>query len=372
MAVGENNLDAAIRGTGGPTVAIGMSEGTLVLDEEQARLAHDPTAPPPDRLSFAQFSSPSISHGFGKSFMTAMFPPGTFVPVVDYTMPKPVESQYDTTIVAAAYDGFADFPDRPENLISVANSLVGAAIVHTPAAFTGPANVPPQNIRTTTNSRGATTTTYLLPAKYLPLTMPLHYAGVPDDITAQIDAALRPMVDAGYSRNDNPATAPINVDPQRRTRSPPSWSRSVPHWSQVPASTSTPRCNRFETCFPRAADSVRARAPQSRRPPVCAPDQHGHSRHRDGAHEEGVQQDSGPDHEPAWTMALMLANSRPNIEAAKMRPAAVITPPVEPTVLRSAHGHVTVTASPRKQIVARTINPDLRFIRRRACGSPQS
>ena len=213
VAVGENNLDAAIRGTGGPTVAIGMSEGTLVLDEEQARLAHDPTAPPPDRLSFAQFSSPSISHGFGKSFMTAIFPPGTFVPVVDYTMPKPVESQYDTTIVAAAYDGFADFPDRPENLISVANSLVGAAIVHTPAAFTGPANVPPQNIRTTTNSRGATTTTYLLPAKYLPLTMPLHYAGVPDDITAQIDAALRPMVDAGYSRNDNPATAPINVDP---------------------------------------------------------------------------------------------------------------------------------------------------------------
>ena len=29
---------------------------------------------------------------------------------------------------------------------------------------------------------------------------------------------------------------------------------------------------------------------------------------------------------------LMLANSRPNIDAAKMRPAAVITPPVEPTV----------------------------------------
>src|SRR5271166_4202914 len=35
---------------------------------------------------------------------------------------------------------------------------------------------------------------------------------------------------------------------------------------------------------------------------------------------------------PAWTMVVMLANSRPNIVAAKIRPAEVITPPVEPTV----------------------------------------
>ncbi len=39
-----------------------------------------------------------------------------------------------------------------------------------------------------------------------------------------------------------------------------------------------------------------------------------------------------PTTKPAWTMVVMLANSRPNIEAAKMTPAAVITPPVEPTV----------------------------------------
>ena len=35
---------------------------------------------------------------------------------------------------------------------------------------------------------------------------------------------------------------------------------------------------------------------------------------------------------PACTKVLMLANNIPNIEAAKMTPAAVITPPVELTV----------------------------------------
>ena len=35
---------------------------------------------------------------------------------------------------------------------------------------------------------------------------------------------------------------------------------------------------------------------------------------------------------PIWTRVLMLANISPNIEAAKIKPADVITAPVEPTV----------------------------------------
>jgi len=37
--------------------------------------------------------------------------------------------------VFAAYDGFADFPDRMDNLLALINSAFGAAIGHTPAAF---------------------------------------------------------------------------------------------------------------------------------------------------------------------------------------------------------------------------------------------
>ncbi|MBS9534280.1 PE-PPE domain-containing protein [Mycobacterium sp. M1] len=209
---GEGNLDAAIR-RGGPGTAIGLSEGSLVLEAEQARLANDPTAPPPDRLSFATFGDPIARHAFGQSFLTAMFPVGSVVPAMDYRIPPPFESQYDTKIFVSAYDSIADFPDRPDNLFALANTLLGLATGHTAVAFTNPSMVPPQNIRTTVNSRGATTTTYLIPEKHLPLVMPLAYVGVPEDTLNQLDAILAPRVNAGYSRNDDPATAPIQVDP---------------------------------------------------------------------------------------------------------------------------------------------------------------
>jgi diacyltrehalose acyltransferase len=214
VAVGQDNLDAAIR-SGGPGTAIGLSEGSLVLDAEQARLASDPTAPPPDQLTFSTFGDPIARHGFGESFLTAMFPVGSVVPFLDYRVPPPVESQYDTKVFVSAYDSIADFPDRPDNLMALANTLVGLATGHTAVAFTNPSMVPPQNIRTTVNSRGGTTTTYLIPEKHLPLVLPFKYLGLSEDLLNQLDAALTPMVNAGYSRNDDPATAPVQVDPVR-------------------------------------------------------------------------------------------------------------------------------------------------------------
>jgi len=209
---GEGNLDAAIR-NGGPGTAIGLSEGSLVLDAVQARLATDPTAPPPDKLNFATFGDPIARHAFGQSFLTAMFPVGSVVPAMDYRIPAPVESQYDTKMFVSAYDSIADFPDRPDNLLALANTLMGLATGHTAVAFTNPDMVPPQNIRTTVNSRGATTTTYLIPEKHLPLVMPLSYIGIDEDTLNRLDAILLPRVNSAYSRNDDPATAPVQVDP---------------------------------------------------------------------------------------------------------------------------------------------------------------
>ena len=37
--------------------------------------------------------------------------------------------------------------------------------------------------------------------------------GVDEDTLNRLDAILQPMVDAGYARADDPATAPITVDP---------------------------------------------------------------------------------------------------------------------------------------------------------------
>ena len=116
---GEGNLEAAIR-DGGPGTAIGLSEGAMVLDAVQAKLANDPTAPPPNTLSFATYGDPLAKHAFGESFLTQMFPVGSVVPALDFRMPAPVESQYDTYQFVSAYDSIADWPDRPDNWMSLA------------------------------------------------------------------------------------------------------------------------------------------------------------------------------------------------------------------------------------------------------------
>lgn len=210
--VGTPDTVGAIR-AGGPGTVHGLSEGAMVLDQVQRELAYDPAAPPPDQLSFAMYGPPVGRHGFGEGFLTQVFPVGSVVPSLDYRIPPPVESQYDTYNFVSAYDLAADWPDRPDNWISVANAVVGLPTVHSAVAFTDPSMVPPQNIRTTVNSRGAKTTTYMVPAEHLPLLLPLKYLGVPQDTLRELDAVLQPYVDAGYSRNDDRLTAPITVDP---------------------------------------------------------------------------------------------------------------------------------------------------------------
>ena len=51
------------------------------------------------------------------------------------------------------------------------------------------------------------------PEQHLPLVLPFRYLGVDEGTLNQLDGVLKPMVDAGYSRNDDPLTAPITVDP---------------------------------------------------------------------------------------------------------------------------------------------------------------
>jgi hypothetical protein len=206
-----NNLGQAIGNNGpGTQAAVGLSQGTLALDQMQVRLANDPNAPARDKLTFTTIGDPTTESGWGKSFLAGVFGPGEYIPLIDYTMPKKVDSQYDSNRIVAAYDGLADFPDRPENMFAVLNAAAGSMITHTPAAFTTPGVVPEENIKTEVNSRGATTTSFLIPVTNLPLTLPLRYLGVPGNVMDMVDGTLQPIIDAGYSRNDAPGH-PVTV-----------------------------------------------------------------------------------------------------------------------------------------------------------------
>ena len=70
-------------------------------------------------------------------------------------------------------------------------------------SWKGRLTMPSENISTTTNSRSGTTTTYLVPTPELPLTQPLRTV-LPDRTVDRFDEVLRPVVDAGYSRHDDP------------------------------------------------------------------------------------------------------------------------------------------------------------------------
>ena len=192
---GVDNLDAAIKSADGPIVVAGLSEGSMVIDHEQARLLNDPDAPPADQVTFVIFGNPERG-------VLALLPDGTHVPLVGYTTSAPVESQYDTIIVRGEYDGFADPPDRPWNLISTFNAVIGAGVVHSLYADVDPATIPPENVTTEVNSKNATVTTYLVPTEELPLTLPLRFIA-PPAVVDRIDDVVRPIVDAGYSRNDD-------------------------------------------------------------------------------------------------------------------------------------------------------------------------
>ncbi|HET7666443.1 MAG TPA: PE-PPE domain-containing protein [Mycobacterium sp.] len=210
VRIGAANLDAAIRAADRPLVVVGQSQGAVVIDAAQAKLASDPTAPTADELQFVLFSDPHRG-------LMSLLPKGTYIPVFDWTTTTPVDSQYDTTIVIGEYDGWADPLDRPWNLLAAANALMGAGAtrwfrtragrasrepaIHGRTRWANPADIPQENIKVTTNSRGAKVTTMRVPTKTLPLTDPLRRV-VADRVVDRIDKVLRPRIDAGYSRTD--------------------------------------------------------------------------------------------------------------------------------------------------------------------------
>jgi hypothetical protein len=107
---------------------------------------------------------------------------------------------YETTDVAAQYDLFGgDAPAVPWNLLSWVNSGAAYFYLH--------GEVPSRSLADpTTIDQGVfgDTDYYLIPARRLPLLMPLAQLGVPGPILAVLDAPLREIVEAGYVRNRSP------------------------------------------------------------------------------------------------------------------------------------------------------------------------
>lgn len=222
IAVAVSALRDGLLDTPGPMVLAGFSQGAIAVAYAKQAVMALPAdlRPAAQRLSFLAIGDPTGPQG-----ILRMIP--FRIPVLGLTPFAAPETPYDTLVVNGEYDGWADFPDRPWNLISLANALMGTAYVHgryeTLPGGLDLAAVPAANITTVTNGLGATTTTYLIPTAQLPLLQPLRDIGVPEPIVAAIEVPLKAVVDAGYTRHDAkpPATQPISGPRHRGSASSP-------------------------------------------------------------------------------------------------------------------------------------------------------
>lgn len=196
VEVGVENLDAAIKtalaktGPNEHVTVVGLSAGALVADEELRKLATDPNSPAKGKLTFVVVADSS----------RATFNANRLDTTLNYQYRLPVETKYDTVVVTAEYDGFADFPDRVWNIVAVVNAYAGEILNHVPSVFTDLSTVDKSNITVHTNSLGGVTTNYFIPSPQLPLVELLPFL-------APQEAALKAIVDMGYKRNDGKSAA---------------------------------------------------------------------------------------------------------------------------------------------------------------------
>ncbi|MDX1890423.1 PE-PPE domain-containing protein [Mycolicibacterium sp. 050158] len=198
-ALGRQYLHDAIMAQlqkGEPISVAALSEGTLVVDAELAYLARDPNAPPARDITFYVFGD--MLRGLGQTYLR-----GITIPIFGQTFGPVPESQYDTIVVNEQWDGWANPPDRPWNALAILNAVMGALYTvngandHSQSALDSVSDA--VKVSQVTNSRGGTTTTYVIPRDNLPMTRPLRQLGIPDWAVDDLDRLLMPLIAAGYS-----------------------------------------------------------------------------------------------------------------------------------------------------------------------------
>ena len=224
VASGVAQLTSDLVGTNNPSpqspvVIFGYSQGATVASIEKSQLS---MLSPEDQadINFVLIGNPNRPNG-GLFERLAMF--GT-VPILDATfgMPTPTNTDMSTVDVAFQYDGVADFPLYPINLLADLNATLGFWYIHgsylapdgrnpdelpnglTPtelaAAIADPANQ--QHLA------GSDTTHVLIPTPNLPLLQPLREFGafthtefLTTPLIDLIQPALGVLIETGYDRS---------------------------------------------------------------------------------------------------------------------------------------------------------------------------
>ena len=176
---------ASLQGNEKVTV-VGMSAGSLVVDELFRQYAKDGTWADPTKLTVVLMADSSRQANIKGAQYSKQY---------EYTYQPPVDTPYQLIVVTKEYDGASDFPDK-FNLLAMVNAQMGAILLHDTTFFTDLSTVPTENITVSApNSLGGVTTHYLIPTATLPLVQMIPFL-------KPLEASLKVKIDRGYSRND--------------------------------------------------------------------------------------------------------------------------------------------------------------------------
>jgi hypothetical protein len=196
--IGVNLLNAAVNtqlGLGNKSVVFGYSQSATIANNYINQLIAM-GSPNVNNISFVLAANPNTPDGG----ILARFP-GFYIPALDvlFNGATPPNSPYATHIYTAQYDGIANAPRYPLNILSDINAIMGYFFVHghypdmTAGQIANAVQLP------TSPGYTGNTTYYMIPTQDLPLVQPIRaipFAGPP--LADLIQPQLRVLVDMGY------------------------------------------------------------------------------------------------------------------------------------------------------------------------------
>lgn len=180
-ADGLRALTAAIRTAQAPTTVVAFSQGALISSEWLRDNAGKATAPSPEDLSFVLAANPLRKYGGVRA-------------VYDIGEPTP-ETDYPVLDIAVEYDGAADFPDDPFNLLALANAFAGFQYVHIYRYD----DIDLENDEKLVWQDGKTTYV-LIRSQNIPLLEPLRILGL-HELADRLNDPLKAIIDSAYDRD---------------------------------------------------------------------------------------------------------------------------------------------------------------------------
>lgn len=213
LQAGVADLEAAMAANGNDHLVIfGWSQGAGVANAEKRKLAEQyPAGTTAPEIDFVLLGDPNLPNGGIASRFA-----GLYIPILDFSFngPAATDTQFDTVEINRQYDGFADFPLYPLNLVADVNAAMGIVFVHTEMFSV---SLPDDDPTTSPAYQGThrDTSYYFFQTEDLPLFAPLRILGVPEPVIDVVEPFVKVLVELGYDRSIPPwEPTPVRLIPR--------------------------------------------------------------------------------------------------------------------------------------------------------------